>query len=72
MRLADEPVERVMGRQLSRSDTSDPRGPVTVEKGPFDRFLADLHPPSSGTRRPDDRRFKPRNRPLSPKRLGGG
>jgi len=33
MRFADEPAERVRGRQLTRVQGDDPRGPVMVTKG---------------------------------------
>jgi integrase len=45
MRFADEPAERVKTRQITRVERDDPRGPVAVEKGTFDRFLDDLHDP---------------------------
>ena len=49
MRFADEPAERVKSRQLTRVDAGDPRGPIVVEKGPFDRFLEDLDDPGKAT-----------------------
>jgi Phage integrase family len=51
MRFADEPAERVRSRQITRVERDDPRGPVPVEKGPFDLFLDDLNDP---TKRWDD------------------
>jgi integrase len=50
MRFADEPAERVKSRQLTRVDAGDPRGPILVEKGPFDRFLEDLDDPGKARR----------------------
>ncbi len=46
MRFADEPAERATSRQLTRLDADDPRGPLKVEKGPFDQFLEDLKDPT--------------------------
>ena len=45
MRFADEPAERVKSRQLTRVERDDPRGPVGLDKGPFDQFMADLNDP---------------------------
>jgi integrase len=42
MRFADEPAERLPGRQITRATPGDPRGSFRAERGGFDRKLGEL------------------------------
>jgi len=55
MRFADEPAERVKSRQLTRVETDDPRGPMIVERGPFDQFVDDINDPTKRWEDENDR-----------------
>ena len=48
MRFADEPVERVPSRQVTRLQRGDPRGSDAVEKGEFDLGIDQLSDGHSG------------------------